>query len=105
MADKLNCSVKYLLGRTEIPSFELNDERPSFIDRLTFLEEKHKITDYYVAKKLHVSTNYITNWRKNNYTPSLDTLIILSEIFKVSLDYLLGRTDDDSPFIANSDWY
>ena len=62
------------------------------------------MTDYSVAMKLHVATNYITNWRNNNYTPCFDSLVILSEIFHTSLDYLLGRTDDESPYPLDPEW-
>ena len=52
------------------------------------------MSDYAVAQKLHVTTRYTTNWKNKRYMPSISNLIVLSEIFKVSVDYLLGRTDD-----------
>lgn len=39
-----------------------------------------------------------TNWKNKKYIPSIVNVIELSEIFKVSVDYLLGRTDDITPY-------
>lgn len=104
IADKFNCSVEFLLGRTKDTSFEKTSAPATFVERLTALEERFEKKDYYVATKLHVSTNYITNWRKNNYTPSFDTLLTVADLFNTSLDYLLGRTDDYSAYELVSDW-
>ena len=57
------------------------------------LKKEYGYSDYAVSKKLHTSTSYTTRWKKHNSIPSLNNLIILAEIFHVSLDYLLGRTD------------
>lgn len=44
-------------------------------------------------RQVHIFTCYIANLKRFNYISSLDNLILLAEIFEVSLDYLLGRTD------------
>lgn len=104
IADKFNCSVEFLLGRTKDQSFERSQKNASFTERLTELENRYGKTDYYVSSKLHVSTNYITNWRKKNYTPSFDILLTIADLFSTSLDYLLGRTDDSEPYEIVLDW-
>ena len=104
IADKFNCSVEFLLGRTKDASFERSEKNASFIERLTKLERKYGKTDYYVSTKLHITTNYITNWRKKNYTPSFDILLTIADLFGTSLDYLLGRTDDSEPYEIVPDW-
>lgn len=98
IADYFNVSIEYLLGRTHDTYFEGAKERKTFKERFKQLREKHHMTEYAVTKKLHIFTCHISNWNRFNYTPSLDTLIILSQVFKVSLDYLLGRTDDPTPY-------
>ena len=37
------------------------------------------------------------NYEGNRSTPHFKTLIILADYFDVSLDYLVGRSDDDTP--------
>ncbi len=104
IADKAGYSIEYLLGRTKEDYFEKSDNATSFLERFDLLKNKYKLSDYAVAMKLHIATNYITNWRNKNYTPCIDYLIILSEIFKTSIDYLLGRTDDEAPYTIDTDW-
>lgn len=94
IAEYFDISVEYLLGRTE-NSYFLKAETPeTFLVRYQKLKAENNLTDYAVAQKLHVATSYTTNWKNKNYIPSIINLIELSEIFKVSIDYLLGRTDD-----------
>lgn len=98
IADYFNTSVEYLLGRTDNAYFFKAENKTSFLNRYQLLKSENKMTDYAVAQKLHVTTSYTTNWKNKNYTPSIVNLIELSEIFKVSIDYLLGRTDDKTPY-------
>ena len=62
------------------------------------LKNEKNLNDYAIAQKLHISTSYTTNWKKKKYLPSIINIIELTEIFKVSIDYLLGRTDDRTPY-------
>lgn len=41
---------------------------------------------------LNVSVSTISNYEKGMYQPDLDTLCKLADYFRVSTDYLLGRT-------------
>lgn len=46
-----------------------------------------------VGKEIGVSSGAITKW-KNGTIPPADTLLSIAEYFHVSLDYLLGNTDE-----------
>ena len=94
IADYFDISVEYLLGRTENSYFLKAEKEETFLIRYQKLKAERNMTDYTVAQKLHIATSYTTNWKNKNYMPSIANLIVLSEIFGVSLDYLLGRTDD-----------
>lgn len=94
IADYFNISVEYLLGRTDNSYFAKAEMETPFLARYQALKAETDMTDYAVAQKLHITTSYTTNWKNKNYMPSIINLIELSEIFKVSIDYLLGRTDD-----------
>ncbi len=94
IADYFNISVEYLLGRTDNSYFSKSSTNENFLTRYQQLKTENNLTDYAVAQKLHISTSYTTNWKNKNYMPSIVNLIVLSETFKVSIDYLLGRTDD-----------
>lgn len=93
IADYFNVSADYLIGLTDSPDIEKSTANESFLSRFESLKKEYGYSDYAVSKKLHTSTSYTTRWKKHNSIPSLNNLIILAEIFHVSLDYLLGRTD------------
>ncbi len=94
IADYFNISIEYLLGRTKNSYFFKAENVTSFLERYQELKAENNLTDYAIAQKLHITTSYTTNWKNKKYMPSIINLIELSETFKVSIDYLLGRTND-----------
>ncbi|MDO5149680.1 MAG: helix-turn-helix transcriptional regulator [Oscillospiraceae bacterium] len=53
-----------------------------------------------VAKELGISSGILTKW-KNGSLPSTDALLKISEYFNVSIDYLLGRTEQKNTSMNN----
>ena len=53
-----------------------------------------------VAKKLNIASGTITAW-KNGGVPSGKSLQKISDYFGVSVDYLLGKTENPSPEQSN----
>lgn len=51
------------------------------------------------ALKAGLSENAIYSWQK--YTPSSDKLAAVADVLRVSVDYLLGNTDDPNPAPKN----
>lgn len=94
IADYFNISIEYLLARSNEINFYKSETSVGFLDRYNELKIEYNLTDYSIAQKLHITTSYTTNWKNKKYLPSIMNIIVLSEIFHVSIDYLLGRTDD-----------
>ena len=46
-----------------------------------------------LARRLNISKQTVSNWENDNIQPSVEMLIALSEVFRVSTDFLLGRED------------
>lgn len=46
-----------------------------------------------LARRLNISKQTVSNWENENIQPSVEMLIHLSELFRVTTDYLLGRED------------
>lgn len=50
------------------------------------------------AKKLSddtgISTGNISDWKSGRCLPSINSLITIADYLNVSIDYLIGRTDD-----------
>lgn len=54
----------------------------------------HNMTQAQVAARLGVERSSYARYENGAREPDLGTLVLLSDIFDVSADYLLGRTDD-----------
>lgn len=67
-----------------------------FRSRLKYLRTRHKLTQEQLGQKINVTKVSISGYESGNRTPDTETLQKIADIFEVSVDYLLGRTDDDS---------
>ena len=94
IADFLNVSLDYLLGNIDNDDFYKSEQPTTFQIRLKELCAEKNVTYSKAAHAMPCSRNYFFNWQSNNTLPSLDYLIVLAEYFNVSMDYLLGRTDE-----------
>ena len=45
------------------------------------------------AQKLNITKQCVSNWENDNVQPSIEMLLKLADFFKVSTDFLLGRTE------------
>lgn len=61
------------------------------------LLEEHNVTAYRVAKETGITTATFTSWKQGKYTPKQDKLQKIADYFGVSVDYLMGRTEDPTP--------
>lgn len=68
----------------------------TFGERLRKLRQDRELKQEQIAAILNVSPSSVGMYERGEREPSLDTLIKLSEFYKVSLDYLLkGKKEDD----------
>lgn len=68
--------------------------------RLKEIREKKKISQLKLALDLNMNQNTISRYETGQREADYATLIQLADYFNVTLDYLLGRSDDDSPFYS-----
>lgn len=68
-----------------------------FSERLRKLREEKKISQLELAKFLNISQQALSKWEQNISQPDNNVLIILSNYFDVSVDYLLGKSDNKNP--------
>ena len=61
------------------------------IERLRYLMNAEKISQYALAKKINVSQSTICNWLKGKKEPSIESLWKIADYFDVTVDYLIGR--------------
>lgn len=95
IADYFNISIEYLIANTNDEHFEKSLQPVPFKVRLAELQKEKGIsTVYELSQRIHIHRNNIAQWNKLGCIPLIDDLIIIADFFKVSIDYLLGRTDD-----------
>lgn len=61
------------------------------------LRYKAGFTQDELAQKLGISKGSVAMWETNKRTPSTGTLVRLADLFGVTTDYLLGRTENPVP--------
>lgn len=73
-----------------------------FSTRLFELRGRHGLKQVDLAAKINVKSSAVSKYEKGLTSPTIDTLIKLSEIFSVSVDYLLGVSDIPNPYTAEN---
>ncbi len=61
--------------------------------RLKELREQRAWTKTETAKRLNVGTSTYSNWEYGLREPDIDRLCQLADLYGVTVDYLLGRSD------------
>lgn len=69
------------------------------MNRIKELRKKRNITQIRLSTEIEVSQETISAYENNKAEPKLDKLTKIADFLNTSTDYLLGRTDDDSPLI------
>ncbi|MFA5637507.1 MAG: helix-turn-helix transcriptional regulator [Anaerovoracaceae bacterium] len=62
------------------------------VARLKLLRSRENITQEALAGKVNVTRESITSYETGKATPPLEVLLELADYYKVSLDYLTGRS-------------
>lgn len=62
--------------------------------RLKKEREKRNWSQIYVGKKIGITNAVLSNYERDYRDPDTETLKKLAELYGVSIDYLLGRTDN-----------
>ena len=68
-------------------------KKVQFGKKLKELRAYKKITQAELAKKLGVGESTIRGWENKNIQTSFEVLVKLADLFEVTTDYLLGRTE------------
>lgn len=67
------------------------------MDRLKKLRTERGLLQSDVAEFLNIKTNSYSQWETGKREPDYSSLLKLADYFQVSVDYLLGRSDDPEP--------
>ena len=59
--------------------------------KLLELRKKNNLTQSEIAEKLFMSQNCYSSYENGRTEPNIETLCKLADLYKVSIDYLIGR--------------
>ncbi len=65
----------------------------NYYEMLKDLREDHDMTQAQVAEKLFITQQQYSLYEKGYREIPVTALVILADMYKTSVDYLLGRTD------------
>ena len=101
LADYFDISLDYLVGRSDNPTrysntLRFGEDTAIFVFgvHLKKIRESRSLTQKQLALNLGVSESGIQQYELGKRKPAYDKLIALADYFDVSLDYLVGRSDD-----------
>ncbi len=63
-------------------------------EKIKYLRNEKRLTQKELASNLSITIPTLSHWECNYQEPSSRDLVTLANFFDVSVDYLLGRTDD-----------
>lgn len=66
--------------------------------RIRQLREDNDYTQEYIANKLNMKQPQYARYESGRREFPIDTLITLSRIYKTSIDYMIGETDERKPY-------
>ena len=67
-----------------------------FSERLKNLRKKVGLTQVDVAGKLGISQQAYASWERGVKKPTQDNLVKIAQILNVSVDYLVGNSDEEN---------
>ena len=66
-----------------------------FSEQIKQIRKDSGLTQEAFAEKVHVTRQAVSNWENNKNLPDIETLIVISQVFHISLDELiLGGKED-----------
>lgn len=71
------------------------------MQRLEELRKEKDLLQKDVASAVNHSITCISDWERGKREPSIDDLIRLADFFGVSIDYLVGREEEDGVVIVS----
>lgn len=67
----------------------------NFAEKIFSLRKSRNLTQEQLAEQLNVSRQSISKWESGQATPELEKVVAMSQIFDVTIDYLLKPSEID----------
>lgn len=73
----------------------------AFAERLKELRKQAHLTQVELAKRLGIGQSSYADWERGKKNPTQENLIRLAQILNVSVDYLVGNSEEKSDELDN----
>lgn len=96
IANYYDCSLNFLMGleiREKMCDYNFDYDCSKFYPRYSQLLKINDITHNALCDKISLNHSSLTLWKKGS-VPNMDSLIKIAKYFDVSIDYLVGRSDE-----------
>ena len=90
LAEYFNCSLEFLIGRTDVKLDFTPKTCPPFYERLRDVMEENGVTWYKIVKDGIVSDHNLSVWKKGT-SPYLQSVVPIVDYLGLTVDYLVGR--------------
>ena len=90
-------AVKVLYREVQLKNQETNNEKQSIIYRKE-LREEYGLSQKDIANYLNIKQNTYSQYELGILNYPIDALIKLAKLYNVSLDYMVGLTDEKTPY-------
>ena len=71
--------------------------------RIYELRKKKQVSQEDLANNLNVSRQAVSKWESNQTLPDLEKVVLMSEFFGVSTDYILTGKDKSGDYVLSTD--
>lgn len=90
LAEHFNCSLDFLVGRSDNKIDFVPQQYPPFYERLREVMELQRVSWYRIVKDGVVSDNNLSTW-KRGASPYLQSVIDIADYFGYTIDFFIGR--------------
>ena len=73
----------------------------AFAERLKELRKQANLTQVELAKRLGIGQSSYADWERGRKKPTQENLVKISQVFSVSIDYLVGNSEEKSNDLDN----
>ena len=96
LANYFHVSTDYLLDRTDVEEpYPCGDGHGGNLRRI---REKRHLTQIGVQMRVGINQSAISQYETGGELPTIQNIILLADLFHVSTDFLLDRTDVEEPY-------
>lgn len=73
----------------------------AFAERLKELRKQAHLTQVELAKRLGIGQSSYADWERGKKKPTQDNLVKIAQVLNVSVDYLVGNSEEESDDLDN----